>query len=80
MVPERTLYLAFGHDEEVGGIYGAKYIAEELAKEGVRLEFIMDEGGTVLSDGLAGITKVPVALVGMAEKVVLPDIEVRVKS
>ena len=28
--PERTILLAFGHDEEIGGANGAKRIAETL--------------------------------------------------
>ena len=28
--PERTLYLSFGHDEEIGGLKGAKVIVEHL--------------------------------------------------
>ncbi len=29
-VPQRTYYLAFGHDEEIQGFEGAQYIAEKL--------------------------------------------------
>ena len=28
--PERSFYLAFGHDEEVGGIQGAGHIAKHI--------------------------------------------------
>ena len=31
--PSRTVYLAFGHDEEVSGHDGAKHIAEHMKKE-----------------------------------------------
>jgi carboxypeptidase PM20D1 len=34
--PKRTIYFAFGHDEEVGGARGAKAIAALLASRGVR--------------------------------------------
>jgi carboxypeptidase PM20D1 len=65
--PERSFYLAFGHDEEIGGPLGATTIANHLTKIGVEAEFVMDEGG-VIADGLVpGITK-PVALIGTAEK------------
>ena len=68
--PERTLYLAFGHDEEVGGGLGAKAIAEYLKGQGVQLEFVLDEGGPLLVDGLQPfIRDKAVALVGTAEKV-----------
>ena len=69
--PQRTLYLAFGHDEEVSGILGAGQIASKLQNEGVQLEFILDEGGTVLVDGLKGIAERPLAMVGTAEKVII---------
>jgi carboxypeptidase PM20D1 len=65
--PRRTLYFAFGHDEELGGAAGAKRIAEVLKARGVRLSFVMDEG-LVITDGvLSGLDK-PAALVGTAEK------------
>ena len=39
--PRRTVFLLFGHDEEVGGDAGAKQIAAHLAKRGVTLEFLL---------------------------------------
>ncbi|UCC73199.1 MAG: M20 family peptidase [Gemmatimonadota bacterium] len=63
--PRRTVYLAFGHDEEVGGS-GARAIAELLEERGIELEFVLDEGGLV-TDGVPGIDQ-SVALVGIAEK------------
>lgn len=65
--PARTVYLAFGHDEETGGEEGAGAIARHLASRGVRLEFVLDEGGFVGQGLLPGILA-PVALVGIAEK------------
>ena len=65
--PERTVYLAFGHDEEVGGDEGAKQIAELLASRGVALEWVIDEGGLIATDFLPGIER-GVAVVGIAEK------------
>ncbi|CAD5125921.1 DgyrCDS14104 [Dimorphilus gyrociliatus] len=47
---ERTLYLAFGHDEEVGGFTGAKRIGELLGKRGVELEYLLDEGTFIIDD------------------------------
>lgn len=65
--PRRTIYFAFGHDEEVGGLSGARAIAELLASRGVRLDFAIDEG-LVITDGvLKGLDK-PAALIGIAEK------------
>lgn len=64
--PQRTIYLAFGHDEEVGGDHGAAALTELLRKRGVRLWMSLDEGLAVVS-GTAGITG-SAALVGIAEK------------
>ena len=67
--PERTLYLAFGHDEEVGGGHGARAVADLLRQRGVQLAFVLDEGGPLLVDGLQPfIRDKAVALVGTAEK------------
>jgi len=65
--PERTVYFAFGHDEEVGGRRGAAALAALLAQRGVRPEFILDEGGAILDGMIPGIER-PVAMVGTAEK------------
>ena len=65
--PRRTVYLAFGHDEEVGGDVGAAGLAAHLAAQGVRLRWVLDEGGVVAADYVPGIEK-PVAVVGIAEK------------
>lgn len=65
--PTRTVYLAYGHDEEVGGTSGAKQIAALLKNRGVELEMVLDEGG-LIGDGLLPGIPGPVALVGIAEK------------
>lgn len=65
--PERSFYLAFGHDEEVSGHNGGKKIAELLAERKVELEFVMDEGGSIQVDAISDIPK-PIAFVGVAEK------------
>jgi carboxypeptidase PM20D1 len=65
--PARTVYLAFGHDEETGGAAGAAEIAALLGRRGIRLEMVLDEGG-VIGDGLLPGVSGPVALVGIAEK------------
>ena len=65
--PSRTVYLAFGHDEEVGGAMGAAKIASLLRSRGVELEYILDEGGAITYGILPGVSA-PVALVGIAEK------------
>lgn len=65
--PQRTFYLAFGHDEEIMGFKGAKAIVEHLKNEGVTLAALLDEGGSIMVDTIPGVN-VPVALVGVAEK------------
>ncbi len=65
--PERTVYLAFGHDEEIGGQEGARAIAERLESRGVRAAWSLDEGSYVVEGVLPGLD-VPVASVNVAEK------------
>ena len=65
--PRRTLYIASGHDEEVGGEQGARAIAALLQSRGVRLDFVIDEGLLITEGVLKGLDK-PVALIGTAEK------------
>lgn len=65
--PERTVLLAFGHDEEVGGLRGAAAIAKLLESRGTRAEFILDEGGVIAKGMIAGLDK-PVAMISTAEK------------
>ncbi len=65
--PRRTIYLAFGHDEEVGGQSGAASVAALLYSRGIKLDYVLDEGLTIVEGVVPNITK-PVALVGVAEK------------
>ncbi len=64
--PKRTVYFAFGHDEEIGG-KGAMQIAALLKSRGVRAEICLDEGMCILEGVVPGLTK-PVATIGIAEK------------
>lgn len=65
--PRRTVYLAFGQDEEVGGDMGAAAISALLESRGVRADLVIDEGGFIVDGSVLMIDK-PVALVGIAEK------------
>lgn len=65
--PRRTMYFAFGGDEEVGGTRGAARIAAHLSERGVRASFLLDEGGPVGID-IVPFVRRPVALVGVTEK------------
>ena len=65
--PARTVLLAFGQDEECLGRRGAGAISAALGRRGLQCEYVLDEGGTVKTDGVAGLKKA-VALVGISEK------------
>jgi carboxypeptidase PM20D1 len=64
--PERTIILAFGHNEEVLGS-GAKEIVAHLKTKGIHVQSVLDEGGSIydgLIPGVAGLA----AAVGVSEK------------
>jgi len=65
--PERTVYLAFGHDEEINGLKGAAVMASALKERGVEAEYIVDEGYAVTVAMVPMVSK-PVALIGTSEK------------
>jgi carboxypeptidase PM20D1 len=65
--PKRTIYFAFGHDEEVSGKRGATAMAALLQSRGVKLDFILDEG-LLITDGILKGVDQPVALIGVGEK------------
>ncbi len=64
--PKRTIYLAFGHDEERGGT-GAIALAALLKQRGANIGLALDEGYAVL-DGVIGGVRPPIAMIGVAEK------------
>lgn len=66
--PARTVYLAFGHDEEVGGRQGAQAIAQLYRERKLPSPaLVLDEGGAVFEGAALGVSG-PVAMVGVAEK------------
>lgn len=65
--PRQTVYLAFGADEEVGGLRGAVAIVKALQAKGVKLDYVLDEG-LLVTDGVMPGLKQPAALIGIAEK------------
>ena len=65
--PERTLYLAFGHDEEIGGYQGAAKIAKLLDERGERFMMSLDEGTSITEGIIKGLSK-PGAIIGVSEK------------
>ena len=68
-VPERDVYLAFGHDEEVAGT-GAPAIVEVLRARGIRPALVVDEGGAVVSGAVPGVAA-ETAMIGVAERGVM---------
>lgn len=66
-IPKRSVYIALGHDEETGGYWGARQIAEHFRAINTTFEFIADEGFGVMEGIVPGLQK-PCAIVGLAEK------------
>ncbi|MCB1645165.1 MAG: M20 family peptidase [Pseudomonadales bacterium] len=65
--PQRTVYLSFGHDEEIGGPNGAGEVARFLKENQVQLAWSLDEGSFVFDDMLPGVEPL-VAIINVAEK------------
>lgn len=66
--PARSIYLAYGHDEEVGGEQGAEKISLMLQQMGLEFALILDEGSAIGAPGMVPGVDQPVALLGNAEK------------
>jgi carboxypeptidase PM20D1 len=66
-IPKQTIYLAFGHDEEIGGEEGALVIANWMKDNGIKPAFVMDEGGFIADGSLAGMSG-DMAVINVAEK------------
>lgn len=68
--PNRTVYLCFGHNEEIvaGSCNGAHELAAELEKRGVHLNSVLDEGGAMLPAKVKGILDANLTGIGVAEK------------
>lgn len=64
--PRRTIMIAFGHDEEIGGVGGAHLVAQTLAQRGVHAWFVLDEGMAALDEH--PLTGRPATLIGIGEK------------
>lgn len=65
--PERSIFLCFGHDEELGGIRGASNIAKWLQQNNIHPALVCDEGGFITKENFAELGR-PIALLGVAEK------------
>lgn len=65
--PERTIYLSFGHDEEISGGRGAPVIVKWFLQQNIHPELVIDEGGEITNEQFPGLKR-PVAAIGIAEK------------
>lgn len=65
--PEVDIYFAFGIDEEVGGLEGAKTIASWMEHNNIKPEYVYDEGLAITHNMIPGLKK-PAALIGTSEK------------
>ncbi len=75
----RTLYLAFGEDEESFNT-GSDAIGRLLESRGVELEYVWDEGGCTVGDGARfGAPGVPFIAIELSEKGYV-DLELTVRS
>jgi carboxypeptidase PM20D1 len=75
--PERTVYLVFGHDEEIGG-KGAEAVAALMKERNIQADLVLDEGGIITKEKVPGMTQ-PIALLGTAEKGYM-SLELRVEK
>jgi carboxypeptidase PM20D1 len=81
LAPQRTVFLAFGDDEEAGAgpdRNGAARMASLLKQRGVDPELVLDEGGALIQGMVPGLDR-PLAMVGIAEKGYL-SLELSVKA
>ena len=65
-IPERTIYLCFGHDEEVRGS-GAMAIVDYLEERKIKPELVIDEGGEMTESKIKDLDR-PAAFIGVSEK------------
>ena len=65
--PDRDMYFIFGHDEEPNTSDGALQAVKLLEKRGITLDYVIDEGGTILDGRLIGVPKT-IGLIGTCEK------------
>lgn len=64
--PRRSIYFAFGDDEENDG-HGAEALCALLRSRNVHPRFVLDEGGQISRGVIPGV-RADVALIGVAEK------------
>lgn len=68
-VPKHTIYFGFGSDEEVGGLRGARNIADVLVQRSIHLSWVLDEGSSIVNDQSdPSNTQKLVAKIGIGQK------------
>lgn len=65
--PQQTIYLCFGHDEEIAGKRGAAKISAWFKQRNIRPQLVLDEGGQVDTEHFKDLKR-PVAVIGVGEK------------
>jgi carboxypeptidase PM20D1 len=65
--PAHTLHFVFGHDEEIGGMDGARAVAAAMEEDGLEVVAVYDEGLVIVEDLVPGVEG-RVALVGITER------------
>ena len=65
--PAQTIYLCFGHDEEISGKRGTKIYSQWFKDNHIKPALVLDEGGQIDSQHFKSLNK-SVALVGTNEK------------
>lgn len=64
--PKNSIYLGFGHDEEISGYKGAQFIAQWFRDNNIRIDYLVDEGMTIFKDSPLPLEDT--AFIGLAEK------------
>jgi len=65
--PNRTIYLCFGHDEEISGKRGAKVISNWFKEQNIKPAMVLDEGGQIDTKHFKQLNR-PFAVIGTSEK------------
>jgi len=65
--PDRTIYMAFGGDEETQGDEGAGSMSRYFLERGIDFDWLLDEGGLVAENSFSMVRN-PLALIGISEK------------
>ena len=66
-VPAQTIYLCFGHDEEITGKRGAAIISKWFIDNKIEPALVLDEGGMIDTENVKGLNR-PLAIIGVGEK------------